>query len=481
MTFRVLRNLAPIVLLVLATLSSGCAKPPVTVTVPDVVGMAQATATVAIIAADMTVGTVTQAYSATVATGNVISQTPAAGESEASGTVVVLIVSEGPAPVVLPDVVGLTQAAASAAITGAGLTVGTVTQAFSDTVPADSVISQTPAAGANAAPGTAVALTVSIGSQGGGEGEGEGEGEAGGIDWAQATAHAGWSARVGPTSAVFNNRLWVLGGELSNYTAKNDVWWSSDGATWTQATAHAAWLARGGHSTAVFDGKLWVIGGGVGPTPPKNDVWWSSDGAAWTQATASAGWSPRGTATAVFDNKLWVLGGGDLPVFQAATVHNDVWWSSDGATWTQATAHAGWSAREGHTTAVFDNKLWVLGGTPLATHSTTYNDVWWSSDGATWTQATAHAAWAPRCVHTTAVFDNKLWVLGGTLEGKTFKDDVWWSSDGVTWTQATASAGWSVRAGHTTAVFDNKLWVLGGTMTNDGSISFNDVWHSPVN
>ena len=66
-------------------------------------------------------------------------------------------------PVTVPNVVGLTQAAATTAITGAGLVVGTVTTANSATVPAGSVISQNPAAGASVAAGSAVALVVSLG------------------------------------------------------------------------------------------------------------------------------------------------------------------------------------------------------------------------------------------------------------------------------------------------------------------------------
>ncbi len=53
----------------------------------------------------------------------------------------------GSVPVPVPNVVGQTQAAAQAAITGAGLTVGTVTNQSSPTVPAGQVISQNPAAG----------------------------------------------------------------------------------------------------------------------------------------------------------------------------------------------------------------------------------------------------------------------------------------------------------------------------------------------
>ena len=99
--------------------SSGPAAP---ISVPNVVGEPQAAATAAITAAGLTVGTVTQASSATVASGSVISQTPAAGASAASGASVALVVSSGPAPVAVPNVVGDTQAAATTAITGAGLT-----------------------------------------------------------------------------------------------------------------------------------------------------------------------------------------------------------------------------------------------------------------------------------------------------------------------------------------------------------------------
>ena len=65
--------------------------------------------------------------------------------------------------VATPNVVGQTQAAATSAITGAGLTLGTVTTASSTTVPSGTVISQNPAAGTQVAAGSAVALVVSSG------------------------------------------------------------------------------------------------------------------------------------------------------------------------------------------------------------------------------------------------------------------------------------------------------------------------------
>src|SRR5258705_370851 len=125
--------------------------------------MAHAGATTRITSAGLGRGTVTTASSATVPSGAVISQTPVAGTSVAVGSAVALVVSSGPPPVPAPNVVGLTQAAATTAITNATLTLGTVTTASSATVPSGTVISQTPVAGTSVAAGSAVALVVSSG------------------------------------------------------------------------------------------------------------------------------------------------------------------------------------------------------------------------------------------------------------------------------------------------------------------------------
>ena len=73
-----------------------------------------------------------------------------------------------PPGVPVPNVVGQTQAAASAAIETAGLTVGIITRRSSNTIPSGSVISQSPAAGTRVAGGTAVNLVVSRGHKSGG-------------------------------------------------------------------------------------------------------------------------------------------------------------------------------------------------------------------------------------------------------------------------------------------------------------------------
>ena len=79
-----------------------------------------------------------------------------------------------PQPLTVPDVVGQTASDAVAAVQTAGLVVGSVTQQNSDTVPAGSVMAQSPAAGTSVPAGTAVALVLSLGPN---PAEGEIEGE----------------------------------------------------------------------------------------------------------------------------------------------------------------------------------------------------------------------------------------------------------------------------------------------------------------
>lgn len=135
---------------------------PANVTVPNVVGQTQAAANTAITNLGLTVAT-TNAASATVANGNVISQNPAAGASVGAGSNVDLVISTGPAPVIVPNVVNQTKAAATATLTGAGFIVTTGTSVTSPTIVAGNVISQNPAAGSSVGPGSIVQLVVSLG------------------------------------------------------------------------------------------------------------------------------------------------------------------------------------------------------------------------------------------------------------------------------------------------------------------------------
>jgi hypothetical protein len=134
---------------------------PVPVPVPNVVGFSQTAAANAIILAGLTVGSTTNALSATVPAGSIVSQNPTAGTPVAPGSAVALVVSLG--GVLVPNVVGATQSSASSTLTNAQLTVGAISNQPSATVPAGSIVSQNPTAGTLVALGSSVALVVSMG------------------------------------------------------------------------------------------------------------------------------------------------------------------------------------------------------------------------------------------------------------------------------------------------------------------------------
>jgi beta-lactam-binding protein with PASTA domain len=131
------------------------------VLVPRLVGMTGTAATAALRAAHFAVRSHV-AYNESVPAGVVVAASPASGTA-AYGSPVTIDLSQGPAPRTIPDLSGLTTAAARQALTALRLG-AKVTRAYSDTVAAGTVIATAPPAHTTGvAVGTTVAITVSRG------------------------------------------------------------------------------------------------------------------------------------------------------------------------------------------------------------------------------------------------------------------------------------------------------------------------------
>ena len=88
------------------------------------------------------------------------------------------------------------------------------------------------------------------------------------------TPAAPWSPRDKAGVVVFNDELYLLGGQ-----GTADVWRSSNGRDWTQLVAEADWSPRHDFARLVYSGRLWVFGGWTDrSTNALNDVWYSDDG-----------------------------------------------------------------------------------------------------------------------------------------------------------------------------------------------------------
>lgn len=249
------------------------------------------------------------------------------------------------------------------------------------------------------------------------------------------------------------------------------------GTNWKQETASAGIGGRLAVRGCSFAGKMWIIGGNVGGTV-KDDVYWSVDGISWTQARASgdpSGFGPRRNHTVVVFvdpadsvEKMWVIGG-----FTTANV-NDVWVSTDGVTWTQKRsdgAGSGFTACRVHASCVFAGKMWVSGGLGASI----LDDVYSSPDGINWTLVTGSAGFGTRYAHSMIVHDSKMWVIGG-YNGSTNDAKVYYSTDGATWTQATAAGAFGARQTNCEAVtYAGLMWVFAG---NDATTFFTSVYYS---
>lgn len=189
-----------------------------------------------------------------------------------------------------------------------------------------------------------------------------------------------WGPRALHYTVVHQNKLWVIGGQTVPGLAPEaehmyrDVWNSEDGVHWSQVEIkEPAWPQRGMiGGSAVFNDRIWILGGGTYETPSKpsrifyNDVWSSADGQTWMQHTAAAPWHARQYHdVAVFDDRMWVMEG----YHKDGGNRKDVWYSEDGTDWTEV-PNTPWAPRHAASVFVHDNALWMVAGNNMT------SDVW---------------------------------------------------------------------------------------------------------
>lgn len=296
-----------------------------------------------------------------------------------------------------------------------------------------------------------------------------------GVNWAQATGSAAFGVREGQASVVFNDgtgpKIYVMAGQNGS-TNYSDVWSSPDGINWKNLTTSSPFSGSGRCST-VYNGKIWVIG---------TNVYSSSEGATWTNvgsspATLGLAYQNVTTFNDGTGDKLWLCGA----VSQASppSIVQKVWSSSDGLTWSTASAVTlTQSPRRGYGWLAYGGKLWLIGGENQA--NSFVHDVWSSPDGVNWTQVTSSAAFSGRSLFGATVANGRMWVIGGnTSSFNAYKNDVWYSTNGLGWTQAPGSARFSARDSLSSVAFSEKVWVIAGAQ---GLLSpnANDAWYSPA-
>lgn len=297
--------------------------------------------------------------------------------------------------------------------------------------------------------------------------------------------------RYNHASLVFDNKMWILGGNLQSEKIpkeSNDVSFSYNGAEWKVITKEANFPYRTLFGATVFKDKMWMAGGfaedgATFPETSKNDVWCSKNGIEWKMVTPNAGFQKRFDHTlTAFNGSLWLIGGiGFNKKINNYETLSDIWRSSDGQNWVKVTDNAPFGPRRSHASVVHDGKLWVVGGWDYS-----YNkDVWYTKDGYQWEQATDNAAFPPRILHALTTDGKFMWLTAGHAIQDNKKDpfghqnDIWYSGNGINWYKANTSQEFPKRTQHSSVFFNGKLWVINGFGFKDGSgtaSELSDIW-----
>lgn len=232
----------------------------------------------------------------------------------------------------------------------------------------------------------------------------------------------------------------------------------------------APWATRAGHKALEFNGKIWVIGGNGCCGNRYNDVWSSVDGVNWVEETTNAAWTARSVFGAtVHDGKIWISGGNSA--YTSGNEFADVWYSSDGINWTQATANAAFGGRYSHEMLSYNGKLWILGGRDVS-DTFSRSQAWSSTDGISWTLESNDVGIYLGGLGAIMVHDDKIWKIGG------FSDNVYWTSDGINWTTATSEAAFGNKLHHACASQNGRLWLFSGSVSSNELTETPDVWYS---
>jgi hypothetical protein len=171
-----------------------------------------------------------------------------------------------------------------------------------------------------------------------------------------------------------------------------------------------------------------------------------------------------------FQGAMWIVGGSDG---QAA--RSDVWRSIDGMTWTAVLEGAPWAGCVAARPVVFRERIFIACSVIKSGRGP---QVWSSGDGVTWQLETEAAASDEFTGQALAVFDGRLWLLGG-YQGKSYASSLLVSEDGRRW--RAESVPWPPRIGATVWVDAGGLFLTSGRRRDESStwpkfVYYTDVW-----
>lgn len=260
--------------------------------------------------------------------------------------------------------------------------------------------------------------------------------------------------------------LHYIGGYRDGGGSQNNSWSSHDGATWVAQKPLP--IAMQGISLAVLNDVLHILGGFTNaaaaftfqtdnvtndwqatPNLPRSGemagrlvhngqiylaaqdrILISSDGLNFSMH-GSMPLAPQpmgGTRMTFFNGRFWLVGGSN---FSTTEVLSTVYSSTDAKTWTKVGDLP--SPKYAGALYSYDGKMFYVAG--LNANQTAASEVFMTTDGVNWRLITY--APRPRELVRGVVYKNKMWLIGGMINGVAQKES-WTSTDGLTWTNVGA-------------------------------------------
>lgn len=278
-------------------------------------------------------------------------------------------------------------------------------------------------------------------------------------NWERLTADGGYQPRDSAELFFYDGAFWLSNGWDGITPVFNDLWRSFDGVVWEEVKAETPYDNRS--QIIIYNNRMFAI---------NTSVWSSEDGEYWELLTDRTPFVELlYDGALVYDGKIWVFG-----------PFADVWYSTNGVNWVEANSNAPYGERYAFDVVVFKNKMCLLGGASYDEsdpperayyYLTTYNDMWCTQDGRTWTLVAENCPWSPRMWLCAVGDENRLWVLGG-FDNRNYKNisDTWYTRDGVIWNKLDMSIQYEPRHAAGCAMIDNMLYVVAGNswpLTND--------------
>jgi len=235
--------------------------------------------------------------------------------------------------------------------------------------------------------------------------------------------------------------IWTIVGNVSS--GKCAMATSLDGINWTGSNVFNSTLSNEDYITSIspFNKIRSIYTGSRGGS--NSLIYYSYNGLNWFQNKVSTIYSKTSQGTSIANNSnVWVIG------TNGTLSNTNIYYSTDGITWTGATAGTATIAKVGSLTNIvsidYGNGVFVAAGGKTPAFST---------DGITWTEANSTFLYNAKCV----VFRNNIFVAGTVAVSSI--SYVYTSNNGNTW--STGKSLQSLANGDVVGIESNgNIWVI---------------------